>query len=162
MENKAGQLRAEAQENFSRARESFERCDTDGFLSQWANNLSGWLKETQADIEDAGGVAEFFDLFEEETGRRVNAIVVDGKFGRVWLLGSEEEHTFGRRFIPTDDSHMSEEDVRETKARGLRVTRSKVQVGLGLVQKKVMALAKARIANGGVQVVRTDTWGWER
>ena len=42
----AQEYRNEAAELHNRVEESFERCDTDGFLSQWANGISaidrGW------------------------------------------------------------------------------------------------------------------------
>jgi len=36
-----------------RVEDSFERSDTDGFLSQWANGLHARLEERLAEIEEA-------------------------------------------------------------------------------------------------------------
>jgi hypothetical protein len=69
-------LRDEAARHEQNARESFERSDTDGFLSQWASGLNAQLAREQADLLDAGGVATFPGLFDRATGERVRAKVV--------------------------------------------------------------------------------------
>jgi hypothetical protein len=66
--------------------DSFERCDTDGFLSQWASGLTAQLHRRQADLEDAGGVAEFWALYDAETGERIRAKLIDGQYGLCWAL----------------------------------------------------------------------------
>ena len=141
-------LRTEAAEAAHSAAESFERCDTDGCLSQWADRITATLKNTQADLLDAGGVAEFPGLFEGE--RRVEAKLIEGKFGPVWLvLGQQDEDRFGR-FVPYG-------------------RRSRKQKTLGLHEAKETASAAAKIAGEGrglagaancrVTVFRTDG-GW--
>lgn len=108
----AEQLNREADECFRREQESFERCDTDGFLSQWANNITGRLKREQARIAENGGKAKLPVLLEGR--RRVRAKLIDGKFGYCWLLDSKEAEKFGRKFIPYG------EDSRIQKSLGLR------------------------------------------
>lgn len=94
----AEQLRAEAAQHDADAEASFQRCDTDGFLSQWASGLTAREKRLQADIVEAGGKAEFTGLFDRETGDRVKAKIVHvtgyGGYGKVakWLvLGANDE-----------------------------------------------------------------------
>jgi hypothetical protein len=70
------QLRQEAADAYRQREESFQRSDTDGFLSQWASGLTGQLKHTQADLLDAGGVSDFPGLFDRESGERVKAKIV--------------------------------------------------------------------------------------
>lgn len=82
---KAAELRAEAAAHHAAALESFERCDTDGFLSQWASGLTGSVKMLQADIEDKGGVWEFQALFDLD-GNLVAAREVRGTYGWAWGL----------------------------------------------------------------------------
>ena len=65
--------------------DSFERCDTDGFLSQWASGICSNQDRIQADIERAGGVAEFSALFTTE-GEWVAAKVIEGQWGERWML----------------------------------------------------------------------------
>ena len=58
-----------------RAADSFERCDTDGFLSQWADGITAQLHRAQAAIIENGGKDTFAGLF-NEAGQRVKAKVV--------------------------------------------------------------------------------------
>lgn len=140
------------------AQESFERSDTDGFLSQWAHGIRAQQLRAQADIDENGGRAQFPGLYEGD--RRVNAKLVDGRYGLVWLLGDEEAERFGRRFVPFDNSH----DAVLFEGSG----RSRVQRDLGLVQRYELAPARAVIRSSGtglagaasayVTVIRTDIW----
>lgn len=145
MTNQAEDLRREAQAHEAAAQESFDRCDTDGFLSQWAHGINAELARTKAEIADNGGVMPFEVLMEGE--RRVDAKLIDGKFGAVWLLSDEEETRFGRRFIPFAGSG-----------------KSRVQKQLGLREDWEDAPAAAKITgrrtglsgNAWVVVFRTD------
>ena len=139
-------LREQASEHYRRVEESFARCDTDGFLSQWANGLAGQRLNYEADIAEQGG-AYFPALFHGE--RRVNAKAVDGKYGRVWLLADSEEARYGRRFIPLGDN-------------------SRVQRDYGLHEVTELVPAKAIITGSGtglsgsawVEIIRTDMFDW--
>jgi len=86
MSNKtAAELRSEAERHDRNAEESFERCDTDGFLSQWASGLTASKKRLQADIEDNGGLAEFLTLFDLD-GRWVPCKMIRTQYGTRWAL----------------------------------------------------------------------------
>lgn len=156
--SKAEELRKQASEHYAKAEESFQRSDTDGFLSQWANTITAQKKEVQAIIEENGGKYEFPALFDGD--RRVDAKKIRGRFGFVWLLSDEEEERYGRKFIPFDDSHQDPERIAG------RLRRSSVQLDLGLHQALEWAPAKAAIggsgtglsgaANAYVYVKRTD------
>ena len=50
----AQEYRNEAAELHNRVEESFERCDTDGFLSQWANGISANVASLNAEIAETG------------------------------------------------------------------------------------------------------------
>ena len=67
------ELRNMAAANRKAAQESFDRCDTDGFLSQWASGITAMLYDKQAAIADAGGKWEFWGLFRASDGKRVRA-----------------------------------------------------------------------------------------
>jgi hypothetical protein len=63
-ENKTSdELRAAADAADARAEESFQRCDTDGFLSQWADGLEARRLRLAADIAEDGGTSEFLAVF---------------------------------------------------------------------------------------------------
>jgi hypothetical protein len=49
--------------------ESFERCDTDGFVSQWADGILASKMRLQAEIERNNGMSEFPALFDLEGNR---------------------------------------------------------------------------------------------
>lgn len=111
----AAELRASAAAHDQEAYDSFERCDTDGFLSQWASGLTAQLERRKADILDAGGVAEFPALFDVETGERVAAKLIDGRFGLCWAL-CDEAGDFTGTFIsafPKRESTMAKKGFRE-------------------------------------------------
>lgn len=113
----ADQLRAEAARNEADARESFERCDTDGFVSQWASGLTASEKRAKADILDAGGVAWFPALVDAETGEWVPSKLIDGKYGTCWaILGPDGRFTgeFVTAF-PKREATMLRKGYRETR-----------------------------------------------
>jgi hypothetical protein len=144
-------LRAKAADALRNREESFQRCDTDGFLSQWASGILATLRETQAAIVAAGDRAEFVGLYDGD--RRVAATLIYGLYGPAWMLRREdEEPRYGRRFVPFV---------------GVDGT-SRVQKNLGLRERREMAPAAARITGEGhglsgrawVETFRTgDRWG---
>lgn len=87
----ADQLRAEAAQHEQDAQDSYERCDTDGFLSQWASGMTAQRKRLQATIVEAGGVATFFryqvtDLATGEVLPRDRAKICDTQYGQSWRV----------------------------------------------------------------------------
>jgi hypothetical protein len=142
----AQELRNEAANHEQAAIDSFERCDTDGFLSQWASGINAELARTKAEIAENGGTMPFEVLMDGE--RRVDAKLIDGKFGACWLLSDEEESCFGRRFIPFQGQDG----------------KSRIQKQLGLTEGWEDAPAAAKITGRGtglsgnawVIVFRTD------
>lgn len=82
---KAAEFREAAAAARKSAEESWERSDTDGFLSQWASGLTASLNDAKAKIAEADGKSEFPGLFTPD-GRRVRAKLIDGKYGRCWAV----------------------------------------------------------------------------
>lgn len=72
----ADEHRAAASELDRKAAESFERSDTDGFLSQWALGIGAQEHRLAADIAERGGTWTFRGLFDRESGERVKAKIV--------------------------------------------------------------------------------------
>ena len=122
------EYREEAARNRREAQESFARCDTDGFASQYASGISARLADAKARLADQGWEDEFPCLVDEDD-RRIDAKLIDGKYGPVWLLSDAEEATFGRRFVPAE------------RRRGKRTSR--VQKALGIRESTEMAPANA-------------------
>lgn len=86
----ADEHRAAAEANAREARDSFDRCDTDGFLSQWASGLTADVHRRQAEIAANGGRATFPALF-DLAGNLVAAKLIDTRFGTSWgVLESDD------------------------------------------------------------------------
>lgn len=117
----------------ARSRESWERSDTDGCVSQWCDDKSAIEAEVRAEILDNGGRSVFPGLYEGE--RRVAAKLVRGRYPEwdpklIWLLRDDEAERFGRRFIPHG-------------------ARSRVQKELGLAERNEWAPAWAKLDGTG-------------
>lgn len=78
-------LREKAAQHTQDANESWERSDTDGFLSQWASGINAQLANAQARIVDNGGVAQFPALFTVD-GEFVPARPIESKYGTRWMV----------------------------------------------------------------------------
>lgn len=81
----AAGLRAEATAARRRSAASFDRCDTDGFMSQWAADSMARLYDVQAEILENGGVAEFPALFDLD-GNMLDAREVHTRYGWAWAI----------------------------------------------------------------------------
>jgi hypothetical protein len=138
---KAAKIRANAAASRERAEESFRRCDTDGFLSQWANQIGAQKDEAQAVILDNGGYAQFPVLCDAE-----GSVVADrihkfaNKFAtwkttQSWRLPDDLAAKLGRKWVPVSGySH-----------------KSRVQAALGLHEESRWFPAYAAITTGGAK-----------
>jgi hypothetical protein len=119
-------LKAEARQHEQDARDSFERCDTDGFLSQAASAISAQEKRLQAEIVSNGGTWWFPILVDAETGAWVPSRLTETRYGLAWaLLGADDN--FSGEFItafPKREATMSKKGYRE--ARGLYPDKAKI------------------------------------
>lgn len=131
MTKTAQDYRVDAAASRKREQESWERSDTDGFLSQWASGISARLSDRKAAILEAGGKAQFLGLYQGD--RRVKARMIETRFGCSWLLHDDETELRAKRgkpFLPTGK-------------------RSRVLRGLGLREAWEMAPAWATIMGSG-------------
>jgi hypothetical protein len=127
----AQQLRTAAAAHEAEAAASFDRCDTDGFLSQWAHGMNAQLNRAKAEIIENGGKDVFVGLYQGD--RRVMAKQIDTKFGTSWLLHESEEALIavrGKPFLPTGPN-------------------SRVLASLGLSERQEEAPAYAVIGGSG-------------
>lgn len=67
---------AAAEHHAREAQASWDRSDTDGFLTQWSHGISGQVERRKAEIAANGGRAEVPALFDAETGELVAAKLV--------------------------------------------------------------------------------------
>lgn len=118
----SNELREQAKAKDREAQESFDRCDTDGFLSQWASGISASKLRLQADIEDNGGKWTFPALFDLD-GKRVRAKLGEryNKFAygyeSVWIFYDEHDRPIRGKFpihaFPKRESTMTKKGYRE-------------------------------------------------
>jgi hypothetical protein len=89
--NNADELRRKAADHRSDAAASFERCDTDGFLSQWASDINARAADRNADIADHGGMWTFERvILERLDGSPVEARRVDTRYGERWRVDADD------------------------------------------------------------------------
>lgn len=81
----AAEYRALAAGNHKNAEDSFDRCDTDGFLSQWASGVVAREYEYLADLAEAGGIATVTVLADLD-GNEINAKPIPTKHGTAWAI----------------------------------------------------------------------------
>lgn len=105
-------LREEAAANEQDAADSFDRCDTDGFVSQWASQQMAGLHRAQADIAEHGGRWTFERVMLETTdGEPVaDARQVQTRYGRRWRVDSADAWL---PFRPARESTLGKRGYRE-------------------------------------------------
>lgn len=114
-EKTAEQFRAEAAQHDRDAAESFERCDTDGFLSQWASGINGQCARANAKIAEAGGTAMFAKtILLTIDGAETDARAVRTRFGKKWRLDSTDEWL---PYMPARASTLAKRGYREEELR---------------------------------------------
>ncbi|MFC4060209.1 hypothetical protein ACFOWE_18040 [Planomonospora corallina] len=148
MTTTATELRTQAAAHDRAAHESFERCDTDGALSQWSHGLLAAQARLQATIEENGGRALFPTLF-DLTGNLVPAKQVQGEWGPYWvLLAGDDPDGRTRGWFGPSKAKKAQTARRADAAKGYYVG-------------YVMAPAKAELRGGNIAcvapvAVRTD------
>lgn len=128
----ATRLREKAAAHDAEAHASFERCDTDGALSQWASGLNARVARLQADIVENGGLAEFTALFDLD-GNWVRAKRINGRYGTCWMILDENGDATGQfaPFAPSRKSTLEKRGYREGKV--LRPAKADVGSGGSIV-----------------------------
>jgi hypothetical protein len=110
----ADEYRKLAADSRRRSAESFERCDTDGFVSQFCADRQANLYEVLADLAEAGWVCEFSCLrnTDEEI---VPAKLITGRYGPCWAL-CDEVGQFTGEFVKWDSPKaLAKKGLHESK-----------------------------------------------
>lgn len=84
MEHTPAEWREQAADCRRREQESWERSDSDGFLSQWALTQMASRYELLATVAEQGGTAELCKLADAE-GNVLDARQVDTMYGLAWV-----------------------------------------------------------------------------
>lgn len=93
----AEQHREAARAARQEAADSFERCDTDGYLSQWASGLSAREHDAKALLAEEGGTSTFTALF--LNGELASTHNGWGQYGEWWRLNDEAAAQYGKQFF---------------------------------------------------------------
>lgn len=96
----AAQWRQDSAKQATASYESFERCDTDGFLSQWAHNLNSSLDSRKVDLARRNGKSVFAVVCDKTTGEVVAHKVISGTYGDSYVVRDEHQARLGRKFLP--------------------------------------------------------------
>jgi hypothetical protein len=103
--------------------ESYDRCDTDGALSQWAHGLNEGKEHLAAQIADNGGVWEFDGLFDLD-GNLVPAKEIETRYGWSWMLLDEAGRCDG--WFNESKAKKDETRIRNNAKKGFYVGRVRV------------------------------------
>ena len=85
MTTKADELRQQAKEAYQRSIDSFERCDTEGFLSQWASDCAGSRLELEADLAEHDYLWHF-DTLGDKDGNLIPNKKIKTKYGYAYAI----------------------------------------------------------------------------
>lgn len=89
----AEQHREAAKQSYQSSSESWDRSDTDGFVTQWAGNMTARVHEAKAVICDNDGRSSYPALFDLD-GNLVPAKYISTKYGMKWaLLASDDPNS---------------------------------------------------------------------
>lgn len=124
------------------AQDSYERSDTDGALSQFANSRMSDVDRYKAQLAQQGGLSEFQALYDTE-GNIVPAVKVSTKYGEAWGLVDKDNpgNHFKGFFNPS-----KAQDEEKAKANDAKK---------GYYLGTAIAPAKADIVGGGGGIVTT-------
>lgn len=122
---------AVAAEKFKEANDSFDRSDTDGFLSQWAGHLSSQTNSMKARLAEDGNLAEFNALFDLE-GNLVPAKYIRTVYGWTWaLLSSEDPSSSFTGFFKPSEAKSDNTRVNNDAKKGYYVGRVMAPAAVG-------------------------------
>lgn len=113
----AAQHTADATVSARAQAESFERSDTDGFLSQWASGLSAQESSAKAELAAAGGMIETQALFLLD-GTVASTHETRGRYGYSWVLNDTAAAVLGRRFLSTSSARKGQQRYDADRSKG--------------------------------------------
>jgi hypothetical protein len=147
---KAEELRDLARKREQESRDSFDRCDTDGSLSQWASGINADKYRIQADIAENGGMWVFAALFDLE-GNLIPAREMYGQYGSFWSLLDADGNRTGETF--------NESKAQNDKVKIRNDARKGIYVGSVLAPARVVTRGQS-VTSVACYVDRNDG-GWD-
>jgi len=113
----AQELRDQAARCDQEAADSFERCDTDGFLSQWASGITARKLRAQAELAENGGLMQVCALFNLD-GTVASTHYGSGQYGPYWVLNDAAALAYGKRFYSPSGARKAARRNANDRAKG--------------------------------------------
>ena len=147
----AAEWKAEAQECRDRSAQSFETCDTDGFLSQWAADTMARRYDHCADIAESGGRIEISAIFDLD-GNLLSCDYREGQYG--WYFLVKVEGWTGKPFVTTSSASKAKTRAANNAKKG--ISEGIVSVPAFLDRSHVVQADMDAAKAGDVVIVSTD------
>lgn len=129
----ADELQASMKAEYERAHESFERCDTDGFVSQWASRLGGDADGAAVELCKRRGLTTVSVLLDAETGEIASTHHAWGQYGAYWVLNDAAAEKAGKRFVNESRASKQATFVKNMLAKGFKVGTAEVRAEVKIV-----------------------------
>lgn len=162
----AAQWREYAQSLSRSSAESFERSDTDGYLSQWALDRSADLAMKKARLAENKGLTVTDALFDLD-GNLISTHRGWGEYGPWWKLTPEAAERMGRTFISPSQAMDPKRRRENNRKKGVTVGMVKVPGQAKTVGQDMISLRAViqpdidALKAGNFEVVTTD-WDDEK
>ena len=157
----AEEWRAMKGANLREAADSFERCDTDGFMSQWASGISAQEADLKARLCDSDGMIEIEAAFLLD-GRIASTHLFSGQYGLCWVMNDEAEKVVGKRFVGVSSAKKGQRRYDAERKKGIvtgtiRVKGYVTTVGANITSvRAVIKPVVECLKNGEYEIVSTD------
>lgn len=115
----------QARESRARAIESFERCDTDGFLSQAAADATAREYDARAAWAREFGYATMTVLLNTD-GSIASTRLKDGQYGAFWVLNDVSTARYGKRFFRDSQANTYDRQRASNARRGFVLASARV------------------------------------
>jgi hypothetical protein len=152
------ELRQMAAACYKASSDSFDRCDTDGFLSQWASDQTGRIYQAAADLAENGWVAEEVALFDLD-GNLLDARIVTSQYGSSWMITAADG---SRRFVGISIARKATRRRAHYEKHGVRLGKVRRRVVLATGEGNGYMLSLVHLPDRDhpeVEIVSTDDVG---
>lgn len=156
----AAEWREMAAQSDRRRQESWERSDTDGFLSQWASDTMARKYDACAELASLGGVIEFQVPF---VNGEVATLELDreGQYGRYWYLTVEAARVVGKRYFTPSSANKAATRRKNNAKKGVTMGTIRIAADVELVGSRysvgpAFIPSELALRSGDYEVVSVD------
>ena len=114
----AVEFEAASAARYASAAESFERCDTDGYLSQWASETTGREYRAKAAWARNHGYVTISALLSTDGATLVSFRTVVNRYGTSWLATDAGERVCGKRFLNDSNARTDAKRLANNRRKG--------------------------------------------